>query len=58
MNLIELGKTAAEVTGRKVNTVPQVYYEGVYVGGYNKLMEYLNQSLTVQSGDECRACEG
>ena len=58
MNLVELGKTAAEVTGRKVNTVPQVYYEGVYVGGYNKLMEHLNQSLTIQSGDECRACEG
>ena len=58
VNLVELGKTAAEVTGRKVNTVPQVYYEGVYVGGYNKLMEHLNQSLTIQSGDECRACEG
>ena len=58
INLKELGKTAAEVTGRKVNSVPQIYYEGAYVGGYNELMEHLNQPLTTQSGDECRACEG
>lgn len=58
VNLTELGKTAAEVTGRKVTTVPQIYIEGHYVGGYNTLMEYLNQPMTIQSGDECRACEG
>jgi len=58
VNLVELGKTAAEVTGRKVNTVPQIYIEGHYVGGYNALMEFLNQPMTIESGDECRACEG
>ena len=58
INLKELGKTAAEVTGRKVNSVPQIYYEGKYVGGHKELMEHLDQSLTVESGDECRACEG
>jgi len=58
VNLVELGKTAAEVTGRKVKTVPQIYIEGHYVGGYNALMEFLNQPMTIESGDECRACEG
>lgn len=57
INIEEIGKTAAEVTGRKVKTVPQIYIEGKYVGGYNELMEYLNQPMTVES-DECRACEG
>ena len=58
INLVELGKTAAEVTGRKVKTVPQIYVEGNYVGGYDELMEHLNQPMTIESGDECRACEG
>ena len=42
----------------RTTMVPQVYYEGVYIGGYNELMEYLNKPLTTQSSDECRACEG
>lgn len=58
IDLDELGKSAAEVTGRKVKTVPQIYVEGTYVGGYDELMAYLNQPLEIQSGDECRACEG
>lgn len=58
IDLKEIGKTAAEVTGRKVKTVPQIYIEGEYVGGYEELMEYLNKSLETQEGDECRACEG
>lgn len=59
INLTELGKTAAEVTGRKeAKTVPQIYIEGKYVGGYDQLMAYLNQPITLEEGDECLACEG
>jgi len=59
IDLKEIGKTAAEVTGRKdVKSVPQVYISGEYVGGYNELMEFLNKPLDVEEGDECRACEG
>jgi ribonucleoside-diphosphate reductase alpha chain len=58
IDLTEIGKTAAEVTGRKVKTVPQIYVSGQYVGGYDELMAFLNQPMTIESGDECRACEG
>lgn len=57
VNIEEIGKTAAEVTGRKVKTVPQIYFEGKYIGGYEELMTFLNQPLTTES-EECRACEG
>src|SRR6056300_2047669 len=57
VDLEEIGKTAAEVTGRKVNTVPQIYIEGQYVGGYDELMSHLN-STNSQESEECRACEG
>lgn len=57
IDLQESGKTAAEVTGRKVKTVPQIYIEGEYVGGYDELMSYLNNANTEES-EECRACEG
>tara|TARA_R110002153_G_scaffold72265_2_gene189284 strand:+ start:1774 stop:3762 length:1989 start_codon:yes stop_codon:yes gene_type:complete len=59
IDLKEIGKTAAEVTGRKgVNSVPQVYIAGEYVGGYNELMDFLNKPLVTEEGEECRACEG
>ena len=61
IDLEEVGKTAAEVTGRKVKTVPQVYLEGEYVGGYEELMKYLNKTAELDGldeGDECKACEG
>jgi len=61
IDLKEFGKTAKEVTGRDVKTVPQIYIEGVYVGGYEQLMEHLNNTtpeLIAADGDECRACEG
>lgn len=58
VNLVEIGKTAAEVTGRKVKTIPQIYMEGNYVGGHEELMAYLDQPFETQQGDECRACEG
>jgi len=57
VDLEEIGKTAAEVTGRKVNTVPQIYIEGEYVGGYDDLMMKLDAANANQS-EECRACEG
>jgi ribonucleoside-diphosphate reductase alpha chain len=59
IDLKEIGKTAREVTGRDVKTVPQIYIEGKYIGGYDELMEHLNQPLeTNEDDDECRACEG
>jgi ribonucleoside-diphosphate reductase alpha chain len=59
IDLKEIGKTAAEVTGRKdVKSVPQIYISGEYVGGYNELMEFLNKPVDLDEGDECRACEG
>lgn len=58
LDLEDIGKTAAEVTGRKVSTVPQIYIEGEYIGGYDELMVYLNATPSEESDDECRACEG
>ena len=60
VDLEEINKTASEVTGRRVGTVPQIYFEGNYIGGYDKLMEYLNNTPTNQEGegDECTACHG
>lgn len=57
IDLQEVGKTAAEVTGRKVKTVPQIYITGKYVGGYEELMTFLDTPIETES-DECRACEG
>src|SRR5210317_2236265 len=59
IDLEEIGKTAAEVTGRKVSTVPQIYVEGQYVGGYENLIAFLNNTQVQESEEnECRACEG
>lgn len=58
IDLKEIKKTAAEVTGRDVKTVPQIYYNGMYVGGYEELMTFLEADITLEEGDECRACEG
>ncbi len=57
IDLEDVGKTAAEVTGRKVKTVPQIYIEGKYIGGHEELMVYLNQPMEIKS-EECVACEG
>jgi glutaredoxin-related protein len=46
------------VTGREVKTVPQIYIEGEYIGGYDELMEHFNKPLETTEDDECRACEG
>ena len=60
IDLEEIGKTAKEVTGRDVKTVPQIYVEGKYIGGYESLMEHLESgaSIELEEDDECRACEG
>lgn len=61
IDLDVIKKTAAEVTGRKdVKTVPQIYIEGRYIGGYEDLMLQLKTDITlsIDEGDECRACEG
>ena len=50
ISLTDINKTASEVTGRDVYTVPQIYIEGQYIGGYAELME--------TEDDECLACEG
>ena len=59
IDLADLGKTAAQVTGREdVKTVPQVYIAGQYVGGYEEVMEYFDKAVELEEGDECRSCEG
>ena len=59
IDLADIGKTAAEVTGRKVKTVPQIYIEGKYVGGYEELIAFFNKTvIDTEDGEECRACEG
>ena len=50
ISLEDINKTASEVTGRDVYTVPQIYIGGQYIGGYAQLME--------TEDEECLACEG
>ena len=50
IDLQEIGKTAREVTGRRdVKTVPQIYIEGEYVGGYDELMVYLDAQSDIEA---------
>ena len=58
IDLEEIGKTAAEVTGRKVKTVPQIYIGGNYIGGYDDFMAHINKTVIETEDNECRACEG
>ena len=53
-----VGKTASQVTGRKVTTVPQIYLYGTYVGGYEEMMNKLNGATNQESDEECVACQG
>jgi ribonucleoside-diphosphate reductase alpha chain len=61
IDIVALGKTAAEVTGRDdVRSLPQIYLDGEYIGGFDKLYAHF-QTLTnaVEAEDnECKACEG
>jgi ribonucleotide reductase alpha subunit len=61
IDLNDISKTAAEVTGRKVRTVPQIYLQGEYIGGYDDLLEHFSTPTEAVGNDEdneCRACEG
>jgi len=62
IDLGEVGKTAKEVTGRDVKTVPQIYLDGDYIGGHQDLMNLFNQIENPQQeddgDDECVACHG
>lgn len=63
IDLDVIKKTAAEVTGRKdVKTVPQIYIEGRYIGGYEDLMIQLKTDISLNTvgsdGDECTSCHG
>jgi len=62
IDIQEAGKTAAEVTGRAdVRTVPQIYLEGRYIGGFEQLQKELAikvDNTTTEESDECLACQG
>ena len=71
IDVVALGKTAAEVTGRPdARSLPQIYIDGKYIGGFAEAYEYVSQdddvedgaeadaSYTNQDGNECVACEG
>ena len=59
VDLGEISKTAAEVTGRDVKTVPQIYIDGNYVGGYDDMMKQLNNAdFEIEDDGGCKACEG
>ena len=58
VDLALVKKTAAEVTGRKVTTIPQIYLNGAYIGGYEEMMNKLNGSSNLEEEDECVACQG
>jgi len=58
IDLVEINKTAAEVTGRPVKSVPQIYLSGEYVGGYTEMMNILNNKSDSSDDSECLACEG
>ena len=58
IDLDEINKTAADVTGREVSTVPQIYIEGRYIGGYDDLMMELTSQSTSDDDEGCKACEG
>ena len=59
IDLAEIGKTAAQVTGRKdVRTVPQIYIGGEYVGGFTELEKYFNKPITNEDDDDCLNCQG
>jgi len=58
IDLDEIGKTAAQITGRKeVKTVPQIYLNGDRIGGYDELVKFFDSSFQ-STDDECIACEG
>ena len=58
IDITTTGKSAAEITGRPdVRSLPQVYLNGEYVGGFNELYNKLKEEV-VPEDNECKACEG
>ena len=55
IDLVEINKTVAEVTGRPVKSVPQIYLSGEYVGGYTEMMNILNNKSDSSDDSECLA---
>lgn len=59
IDLDDIKKTAKEVTGRDVKTVPQIYLDGDYVGGYDDMMAHFDAVVNNNDDDdECTACHG
>ncbi len=61
IDLNEIKKTAAEVTGRPVRSVPQVYIDGEYIGGLKEVMTHLAKKIqegAPETAPDCLACEG
>ena len=59
IDITTTGKSAAEITGRAdVRSLPQVYLDGKYVGGFTELYSKLTTPSEVVEDNECKACEG
>jgi glutaredoxin 3 len=59
VDITTTGKSAAEITGRAdVRSLPQVYLDGTYVGGFTELYAKLTTLSEVVEDNECKACEG
>jgi ribonucleoside-diphosphate reductase alpha chain len=59
VDITTTGKSAAEITGRAdVRSLPQVYLDGAYVGGFTELYAKLTTPSEVVEDNECKACEG
>lgn len=53
------GKSASELTGQPgVRSLPQVFIDGEYIGGYKETYEFLTQDDDEVSDEECQACSG
>ena len=60
IDIEEVNKKASEVSGRSDwKTVPVIFMNGNFIGGYNELMKYLDEdTITIEDGEECTACHG
>ncbi len=62
VDITTTGKSAAEITGRPdVRSLPQVYLDGRYIGGFNELFSELRDrksDAVTEEDNECKACEG
>ena len=61
IDITTTGKSAAEITGRAgVRSLPQIYLDGEYIGGFVELNKRLSKASLEDNpvDDECKACEG